>query len=56
MTAIRLRINGAEVAEDVPPRLSLADFLRRTGPLPTALSDAVLSGELMNLLCRCVST
>lgn len=28
MTAIRLRINGAEVAEDVPARLSLADFLR----------------------------
>ena len=28
MTAIRLRINGAEVADDVPPRLSLADFLR----------------------------
>ena len=28
MTAIRLRINGIAVAEDVPPRLSLADFLR----------------------------
>jgi carbon-monoxide dehydrogenase small subunit len=28
MTAIRLRINGAGVADDVPPRLSLADFLR----------------------------
>jgi aerobic carbon-monoxide dehydrogenase small subunit len=28
MTAIRLQINGAEVADDVPPRLSLADFLR----------------------------
>ena len=28
MTATRLRINGAEVAEDVPARLSLADFLR----------------------------
>jgi carbon-monoxide dehydrogenase small subunit len=28
VTAIRLRINGAEVADDVPPRLSLADFLR----------------------------
>jgi carbon-monoxide dehydrogenase small subunit len=28
MTAIRLRINGAAVADDVPPRLSLADFLR----------------------------
>ena len=28
MTAIRLRINGAEVADDVPPRLSLADYLR----------------------------
>lgn len=28
MTAIRLRINGAEVADDVSPRLSLADFLR----------------------------
>jgi carbon-monoxide dehydrogenase small subunit len=28
MSAIRLRINGAEVADDVPPRLSLADFLR----------------------------
>jgi aerobic carbon-monoxide dehydrogenase small subunit len=28
MTAIRLRINGAEVGDDVPPRLSLADFLR----------------------------
>jgi len=28
VTALRLRINGAAVAEDVPPRLSLADFLR----------------------------
>ena len=28
MTSIRLQINGAEVADDVPPRLSLADFLR----------------------------
>jgi carbon-monoxide dehydrogenase small subunit len=28
MTAIRLHVNGAAVAEDVPPRLSLADFLR----------------------------
>ena len=28
MTAIRLRINGLAVADDVPPRLSLADFLR----------------------------
>jgi carbon-monoxide dehydrogenase small subunit len=28
MTAIGLRINGIAVAEDVPPRLSLADFLR----------------------------
>jgi carbon-monoxide dehydrogenase small subunit len=28
MTAIRLQINGAAVADDVPPRLSLADFLR----------------------------
>ena len=28
MTAIGLRINGAEVRDDVPPRLSLADFLR----------------------------
>ena len=28
MTAIRLRVNGAAVADDVPPRLSLADFLR----------------------------
>ena len=28
MTAIRLRINGAAVADDVPPRLSLVDFLR----------------------------
>jgi len=28
MTAIRLRINGAGVADDVLPRLSLADFLR----------------------------
>jgi aerobic carbon-monoxide dehydrogenase small subunit len=28
MTAIRLRINGADVTDDVPPRLSLADFLR----------------------------
>ena len=28
MTAIRLRVNGAVVAEDLPPRLSLADFLR----------------------------
>jgi carbon-monoxide dehydrogenase small subunit len=28
MTAIRLTVNGAAVADDVPPRLSLADFLR----------------------------
>jgi carbon-monoxide dehydrogenase small subunit len=28
MTAIRTRINGNEVADDLPPRLSLADFLR----------------------------
>jgi aerobic carbon-monoxide dehydrogenase small subunit len=28
VTAIRLRVNGAEIADDVPPRLSLADFLR----------------------------
>ena len=28
MTAIRLHINGTVVADDVPPRLSLADFLR----------------------------
>ena len=28
MTALRLRINGAAVAEEVPPRSSLADFLR----------------------------
>ena len=28
MTAIRLRINGADIADDVPPRLSLADLLR----------------------------
>jgi aerobic carbon-monoxide dehydrogenase small subunit len=28
MTAIRLTINGVAVADDVPPRLSLADFLR----------------------------
>ena len=28
MTAIRLRVNGAVIADDVPPRLSLADYLR----------------------------
>ena len=28
MTAIHLRVNGAAIADDVPPRLSLADFLR----------------------------
>jgi aerobic carbon-monoxide dehydrogenase small subunit len=28
MTAIRLKINGAAVEDDVPPRLSLADYLR----------------------------
>src|SRR5712675_242207 len=28
MTAIGLQINGIAVADDVPPRLSLADFLR----------------------------
>jgi len=28
MTAIGVRINGVEVRDDVPPRLSLADFLR----------------------------
>ena len=28
MTAVRLNINGKVIADDVPPRLSLADFLR----------------------------
>jgi aerobic carbon-monoxide dehydrogenase small subunit len=28
VTAIRLEVNGAAIADDVPPRLSLADFLR----------------------------
>ncbi len=28
MTAIRLQLNGADIADDVPPRLSLADYLR----------------------------
>lgn len=28
MTAIRLQVNGAAIADDVPARLSLADFLR----------------------------
>jgi aerobic carbon-monoxide dehydrogenase small subunit len=28
MTSIRLQINGAAIADDIPPRLSLADFLR----------------------------
>jgi carbon-monoxide dehydrogenase small subunit len=28
MTSIRLRLNGANLAEDVAPRLSLADFVR----------------------------
>jgi aerobic carbon-monoxide dehydrogenase small subunit len=28
MTAIRLHINGAEIADDLPPRTSLADYLR----------------------------
>jgi carbon-monoxide dehydrogenase small subunit len=28
MTAVRITINGNAVADDVPPRLSLADFLR----------------------------
>ena len=28
MTAIHLHVNGAAIADDVPPRLSLADFLR----------------------------
>jgi carbon-monoxide dehydrogenase small subunit len=28
MTTICVRINGSEVVDDVPPRLSLADFLR----------------------------
>ncbi len=28
MTAIRLTLNGAAIADDVPARLSLADFLR----------------------------
>jgi len=35
MTRIRMRVNGKAVVDDVPPRLSLADFLRerrnRTG-------------------------
>src|SRR5215475_1219519 len=30
MTAIRLTLNGNAVADDVPPRLSLADFLRES--------------------------
>jgi carbon-monoxide dehydrogenase small subunit len=28
VTTILVRVNGSEVADDVPPRLSLADFLR----------------------------
>src|SRR5215468_5557614 len=28
MTAVRLTVNGTAVADDLPPRLSLADFLR----------------------------
>lgn len=28
MTTISLRLNGTDIAEDVPPRLSLADWLR----------------------------
>jgi aerobic carbon-monoxide dehydrogenase small subunit len=28
VTAIHLEVNGAAIADDVPPRLSLADFLR----------------------------
>jgi aerobic carbon-monoxide dehydrogenase small subunit len=28
VTAIRLEVNGAAIADDVPPRLSLADYLR----------------------------
>jgi aerobic carbon-monoxide dehydrogenase small subunit len=28
VTAIRMQINGATVADDVPPRMSVADFLR----------------------------
>jgi carbon-monoxide dehydrogenase small subunit len=28
VTTIRLQINGATVADDVPPRMSVADFLR----------------------------
>ncbi|HEY3911275.1 MAG TPA: (2Fe-2S)-binding protein [Stellaceae bacterium] len=28
MTAIRLRLNGSDIADEVPPRLSLADYLR----------------------------
>jgi aerobic carbon-monoxide dehydrogenase small subunit len=28
VTAIRLEVNGVAIADDVPPRLSLADFLR----------------------------
>ena len=28
MTTILVRVNGSEVADDLPPRLSLADFLR----------------------------
>jgi carbon-monoxide dehydrogenase small subunit len=28
VTALRLTVNGTAVADDVPPRLSLADFLR----------------------------
>jgi len=28
VTEIRLQLNGAEVTDDLPPRLSLADFLR----------------------------
>ncbi len=28
MSALRLRLNGAAIADEVPPRLSLADYLR----------------------------
>ena len=45
MTAIRLQINGAAVADDVPPRLSLADFLRERGHHATS---ARYFGQEMN--------
>ena len=56
MTAIRVRINGSEVADDVPPRLSLADFLRErrnlTGPISPASTACAARARSLSTAIR----